>query len=172
MNNQGLLRRPFLFWILCLYLVPKQHEYMNLQDLSNLIESSLKGLQVDPAACRGEKNGQWSVKIKDSTVWLDGFNFQTAPDKWYFQVMSPVFTVPLQQNTEIMTDLLEFAYSMYGCNVCKKGDWYYVLSLREADGLDQGEVDRAIDRVAHYSSDIYAKFTFKYPAAWPPKTNG
>ncbi len=142
---------------------------MNFEEISRLIENSLTGLKVDPVACRGEKKGQWSLKIKDSTVWIDAFNFESKPDVYYFQVMSPLFAVPETQNSEIMTDLLEFAYSMYGCSVCKKANWYYALSLREAEGLDQKEVDLIIDRIGHYSSDIYAKFSFKYASALAPK---
>lgn len=141
---------------------------MNFYELSHLIETSISDLKLDPAACRGEKEGQWSLKIKDSTVWIDAFNFESRPEVYYFQVMSPLFKVPDILNNEIMIDLLEYAYSMYSCSICKKGDWYYVLHLRDAKGLEQSEVDSAIDRVGHYSSDIYSKFSFKYAAAFPP----
>ncbi|MBL7883836.1 MAG: hypothetical protein JNL69_07185, partial [Bacteroidia bacterium] len=58
---------------------------MTLEGIIQLVENSIAALNVDVAACRGEKKGQWSLKIKDSTVWIDAFNFPSNPDKYYFQ---------------------------------------------------------------------------------------
>lgn len=138
---------------------------MSFDELSRLIEKSLSGLKVDPVACRSDKPGKWTVRIKDSEVWIDAFSFDTKPNQFYFQVMSPLFKLGDADKNDIQTDLLEFAYSMYGCSVCKRDSWYFTMVLRESGGLDQSEVDAAIDRVAIYSSDIYAKFKFKYPNA-------
>ena len=143
---------------------------MNLQEISAMIEKSITGLKVDPVVCRGEKPGQWSLKIKDSSVWIDAFSFPTNPDKFYFQVMSPLCAVPDKNKEAFAFDLLEISYKMYGSWMCKKENWIYVLSLREADGLDQSEVDATLDRVGVYSSDYYSKLSFKYEGCWLPKT--
>ncbi|MES2799574.1 MAG: YbjN domain-containing protein [Bacteroidota bacterium] len=131
------------------------------EEYERIIERSLTALGVDLRAAK-EQEGKWTVKIKDSTVWIDLFAFPEKPDVFYFQVMSPIFKAPETQLTEVQNDLLEFAHNMYSCSVTKKADWFYVLVLRDAENLDQAEVDRYIDRVAHYSSDIYSKFKFKY----------
>ena len=138
---------------------------INFEEVCQLVEKSLEGLKVDPAQCREDKPGKWTTVINNSQVWIDVFNFEAKPEVNYFQVSSPLFKIPEIQREEIQTDLLEFAYSMYGCSVCKRGEWYFVLHLREAMGLGQSEVDKNIDRVAHYSNDIYQKFKFKYPQA-------
>lgn len=142
---------------------------MQLQELSQLIENSIAALKMDVAASRGQKAGQWSLKVKDSTVWIDAFNFQTNPDKYYFQVMSPLCAVTDKNKETFFQDLLEINYSLYGCSLCKKENWIYVLVLREAENLDQSEVDAAIDRVGFYSSDYYSKLSFKYKDSWLPK---
>ena len=41
---------------------------MTFEEASNLVETSITGLKLDPATCRGQKKGQWSLKIKDSTI--------------------------------------------------------------------------------------------------------
>jgi hypothetical protein len=128
-------------------------------------------LKIDAATCRGEKPGQWSFKIKDASVWVDAFSFPANPDKFYFQVMSPLCAVPDKNKEAFITDLLEINYKMYGSAMCKKENWIYVLSLREADGLDQSEVDATFDRVGIYSSDYYSKLSFKYEGCWLPKTS-
>lgn len=147
---------------------------MNYTEISALVEASIYELKVDPALCRGDKEGRWNLRIKDSTIWIDVFNFPTNPDKYYFQVMSPLFKATALNQLGIQNDLLEYAHAMYGCGVCKKAEWYFVIALREADGLGQKEVDFAIDKVGYYSSDMYGKFKFKYPDAFdtiPPQMN-
>lgn len=143
---------------------------MNLQEISKLVETSIAALKLDVAASRGAKEGQWSIKMKDAPVWIDAFNFPTSPDKYYLQVMSPLCAMPDKKADEFAWDLLEINYKLYGSWMCKKEGWIYVLSLREAIGLDQSEVDATLDRVGFYSSDYYSKLSFKYEGCWLPKT--
>lgn len=142
---------------------------MQLKEITPLIENSIAGLKLDVATSRGAKEGQWSIKVKDASVWIDVFDFATTPGKFYLQVMSPLCAVPDKKKDEFSWDLLEINYKMYGSWMCKKENWIYVLSLREADGLDQSEIDATLDRVAFYSSDYYSKLSFKYEGCWLPK---
>lgn len=142
---------------------------MNLEEVTTLVESSITGLKVDPVACRGEKPGQWNLTVKGATVWIDVFNFQSNPDRWYFQVMSPLTAVPDRNVEAFYQNVLEINHNLYGSSICKKENWMYVMSLREAVGLDQSEVDATIDRVSHYSSDYYGKLSFKFEGSWNPK---
>jgi hypothetical protein len=142
---------------------------MDLNEASVLVETSIKGLNVDPVACRGQKPGQWSLIYKGSTVWIDVFNFQTNPERWYFQIMSPLVAVPDKNLESFYQNVLEINYSMYGSWICKKEAWMYVMSLREAAGLDQSEVNATLDRVAHYCSDYHGKLSFKFEGSWLPK---
>jgi len=141
---------------------------MNLNEASVLVENSIKGLNIDPVAARKEKPGQWNITVKDAPVWIDVFNFASKPEKYYLQVMSPLFAVPEKSIEAMCIDLLEINFDLYNCAMCKKGNWFYVLSLREADDLNQSEMDTIIDKVAFYSSDYYSKLTFKYKGCWPP----
>ncbi len=142
---------------------------MTLQEIAPLIETSLAGLKVDPALCRGEKPGQWSYKVKDATVWIDVFTSDINQGKWYFQVMSPLCAVPNRKSAEFFQDLLEINHKLYGCSMCKKDGWLYVMVLRETVNIDQSEIDASMDRVSFYSSDYFAKLSFKYEGCWDPK---
>lgn len=142
---------------------------MNLEQTTQIINQSIIGLKLDPQACKGDNPGQWNLTIKDSTVWIDVFNFDSNPDRWYIQVMSPLLAVPDRNVPEIMNDILEINSKLYGCAICKKKNWFYVISLRETDGLDQSELDATIDRVGIYSSDYYSKLGFKYEGSWDKK---
>lgn len=141
---------------------------MNLQEASALVEDSIKGLNIDPVASRKETSGQWNITVNGAPVYIDVFNFQTNPDNYYLQICSPLLKVPVKNNEAFYQDLLEINYDMYSCAICKKGDWFYVLSLRPTKGLDQTEVNWIMDKVAFYSNDYYSKLSFKYKDCWPP----
>jgi hypothetical protein len=142
---------------------------MDFNQTSALVEASIKGLNVDPVLCRGEKPGQWALTYKGATVWIDVFNFAATPDRWYFQVMSPLLALPDKNREDFYMNLLEINHNLFGSWISKKGDWFYVMILREAAGLDLNEVNACLDRVAHYSSDYKGKLTFKFEGSWLPK---
>lgn len=142
---------------------------MNLAEITPLVETSIAGLKVDPVLCCGQKPGQWSYKLKDATVWIDVFTMESNPNKWYIQVMSPLCAIPDRKAPEFYQDLLEINYKMFGAWMCKRDGWLYVLNLRETENIDQSEIDATLDRVAFYSTDYYAKLSFKYEGCWNPK---
>ncbi len=139
---------------------------MSFNEIQKLVEASLMGLKLNPEECKGEKPGQWNLKINNSIVWIDVFNFENNPQIWYFQVMSPLLKYPDKNQQAFAEDILEINAKLYGCWICKKLDWTYFLSLREANGLDQSEVDATLDRLAFYSNDYYGKLGFKYEGSW------
>lgn len=143
---------------------------MTYNEIQELIEKSISGLGIDAATSRGSKQGQWTIKIKDAEIWIDAFDFSSKPGVYYIQVMSPLCAVPDKKTEEFAWDLLEINRNMYNCAMCKKDNWMYVISLREADGMEQAEIDLIIDRVAYYSTDFYNKLSFKYQGCWTPKT--
>lgn len=143
---------------------------MNLIQTSELLENSIKGLNIDPVACRKEKEGQWTVNVKGAPVYIDVFNFATKPDNYYLQIMSPLFKVPESKKEELYRDVLEMNYDMYSCGMCIKNEWLYILTLRPTIGLDLTEINFLLDQVSFYSIDYYSKLTFKYKDVIPPPT--
>lgn len=141
---------------------------MNLQQASQLVEESIKGLNIDPVASRKEKAGQWTITIKGAPVYIDVFNFATKPENYYLQIMSPLFKVPETRKEELYRDILEMNFDMYSCGMCIRNDWFYILTLRPTTGLDLTEVNFLLDQVGFYSNDYYTKLTFKYKDAIPP----
>ncbi len=140
---------------------------LSFEESCRMVEKSLEGLKVEPARCRGDRPGRWTIVISGAEVWIDIITSSQDAHTHYLQVMSPLFKLPEHNQQAIALDLLDFGYSMYGTSVCKRENWFFSLHLREVEGLDQGEVDKAIDRVAYYSNDIYSKFKFKYPNEIP-----
>ncbi|MCC6251749.1 MAG: YbjN domain-containing protein [Bacteroidia bacterium] len=139
---------------------------MTLESLSFLVEQSIVEIGKDPVLSRGDKPGQWTISYKGSTVWIDIFNFPDNPNRYYFQVMSPLLRVPDRNHEEIFRNILEINHNLYGSWISIKDNWMYVLNLRESDNLDQSEIVATLDRVAFYSNDYYGKLSFKYEGSW------
>ena len=143
---------------------------MTLEQTNELIRNSLVGLKLNPEECKGQNPGQWTFILKDSTMWIDVFNFPAAPERWYVQIMSPLLMVPPRNAEALMVDLLELNAKLYSSAICKKDKWFYMISLRETEGMDQKELDALIDRVGIYSSDYFGKLSFKYEGSWDKPT--
>lgn len=88
--------------------------------LTEYIEKSIEEVGSDPYKSRGKKDGQWTFKYKNSTVWVDVFSYPANPEKYYFQVMSPLCKMVDEKKEEFAIDLLEINYSLYGCWICKR----------------------------------------------------
>jgi hypothetical protein len=142
---------------------------MDLLATSYLVENSIRAYNVDPVACRNAgAEGKWTMTISGATIYIEVFNFNSSPDTYYLQICSPLFKMPNKNNEALYLDMLELGFDMYNCGLCKKGDWFYVLSLRPTKGLDQVELDWILNRVSFYSNDYYNKLSFKYKDSWPP----
>lgn len=139
---------------------------MTLEEVTPLIEHSIQELGVDPKSSRTEKPGHWSFKLEQTTIWVDVYNSESNSGKWYFQVMSPLCSIPGKRNSEFLNELLEFNFTMYGSWIAKKDAWCYVTSLRETANLDQSEIDATLDRVIHYCADYRNALRTKFDGSW------
>jgi len=142
---------------------------MNLEETSALVNASPVALNLDPAKCKDEGNGKWTFTINGATVYIDVFNFNSNPAKYYFQVCSPLVKVPEKNHEALYLDMLELNYDTYSCSINKKGDWFYVMCLLPTTDLTQQQVNWMIEKVAFYSNDYYSKLSFKYKGSWPPE---
>jgi hypothetical protein len=143
---------------------------MDLNEIGKMIEASLEGLKIDVAEARGDKPGQWAYKMSDSTIWIDVYDLPAKPGVYYMRVLSPLMAMPDKKVDEFLQDLLEINFKLFNAAMAKKGDWIYLINLRQTQDLNQTEIDSILDQIAFYSSDYYAKLSFKYEGCWLPKT--
>jgi hypothetical protein len=142
---------------------------MNLQEMTPLVESSLTGMNLDPVTCRTETPGHWTYKHGTATVWIDVFSPNANEGKWYFQVMSPLCSLPDTRALEFYKEVMEINYHLYGSWICKKDNWFYVNYLRETTNIDQSEIDATIDRVGYYCEEYKEKLSAKFEGSWSRK---
>ena len=134
---------------------------MNLQTYFDMVDNIIRALGVDPAACKSETPGQWNLKKGSAPVWIDIWQVQNE-ERGYFQVMSPVCQVPVNNQHLFTKELLETNHTLYGVAFTIFKDWAYIKMIREVDGLDQAEAAAMINRVGNYADDYDDKLKAKY----------
>ncbi|MDQ3046250.1 MAG: YbjN domain-containing protein [Bacteroidota bacterium] len=133
----------------------------NLQTYFEMVDQSIRDLGVDPALCRGEKAGQWSLKKGSASVWVDIWHIEQE-NRGYFQVLAPVMQIPPTNQQAFFQELLELNYTLYGVAFVKFNDWIYVKLIRECEGLEQKEVAATMNRVGWYADEYDDKLKLKY----------
>lgn len=127
----------------------------------NMVETCIRDLGVDPALCRGEQAGQWSLKKGSASVWIDVWHIERE-NRAYFQVLAPVMQIPTANLQAFYQELLELNYTFYGVAFVKYNDWIYVKVIRETDGLEQKEAAAMINRVGWYADEYDDKLKARY----------
>lgn len=134
---------------------------MDLTPYFQMVEDCIRDLGVEPATCKGEKEGQWDLKKGSASVWIDVFK-KEKDFYGYFQCMGPVCKVPEKRTLEFYQEVLEINHKLYGVGMTKFKDFIYIKAIRELDGLDKEEVMATIKRVGGYANDYDDHFKKKY----------
>lgn len=133
-----------------------------------MIDSIIRDLGVDPAACRGDQPGQWNLKKGSASVWVDVWQTKDAngnlQDYGYLQIMAPIMEVPVNNQHLFTKELLELNHSLYGVGFTIFKDWAYIKMVRELDGLDKNEAAAMFNRVGNYADDYDDRLKAKYGA--------
>jgi hypothetical protein len=125
---------------------------MNLLPFYDMVENNIKNLGVNPIDCRGEKVGQWNMKRGSASIWIDVWETDKK-DYGYFQCMAPVVKIPTKNTEAFYREILEINHNLYGVGMTKFQSWIYIKTIRELDGLDEGEMMAMLNRVGTYADD-------------------
>lgn len=125
---------------------------MDLQPFYDVVEDGIAELGVNPADCRGDNPGQWNLKKGETTVWVDLWYIEKE-DRPYYQVMSPIFAVPVDEakKNALFAQLLEINDTLFGVAFTVFQDNIYIKVIREADGMDKTESLSLLLRVGNYA---------------------
>jgi hypothetical protein len=122
----------------------------NIQNYYDMIEGIIRNLGIDPASCRGNVAGSWSLQRGSAPVYIDCWLIE-AEGRAYFQVMAPVIQVPTENRETFFFDLLSFNDKLFSCAFALHKDWAWIKMIRECDGLDAQEANAIIQRVGSYA---------------------
>ncbi len=133
-----------------------------MQDLSVyflMVEDIISTLGVDPALCRGQNPGQYSLMLGSARVWIDVWYIESEK-RSYFQAMSPVMRLPIASSEHaFFKELLEINDKLYGVAFTIYNGWAWLKHIRETDALDRSEAEAMINRIGVYADqyDDYLK---------------
>jgi Putative bacterial sensory transduction regulator len=139
-----------------------------MQDLSYynaMVEEIITSLGVDPALCRGQNSGQYSLMLGSARVWIDVWYIESQ-GRSYFQAMSPVMRLPIAASQlAFFQELLEINDKLYGVAFTVYNGWAWLKHIRETDGLDKSEAEAMIHRIGVYADQYDDHLKTKYGEA-------
>lgn len=128
-----------------------QQQGSKISSYSTLIEEIIRSLGIDPASCRGQNLGQWTMVKGSARVYIDIYNANSAD---YICVASPVMEMPSKTLLPFYRKLLELNHDMYAASFSVKDNWVWLRILRELDGLDKNEASAMLNRVGTYADQF------------------
>lgn len=138
-----------------------------MQNFFQVVEDSIRMLGIDPIACRGQKEGQWSLTKGSANVWIDCWYIEREK-RSYYQVMSPVMKIPAARQAELFQELLEINDKLFAVAFTIYDGWVWLKVIREADGMDANEAFALMTRIGNYADDYDDMLKNKYETPGGP----
>lgn len=131
-----------------------------------LVENAIRKTGVDPALCKGEKLGQYTMKQGSASVWIDVL-FIPRENNSYFQVMSPVMSIANVSNKAgLYEELLTVNDLLYNVAFTIYNNFVWLKTIREAKGLDEDEIIAQLRRIGTYADQYDDILRQKYDATY------
>ena len=139
---------------------------MDFKDLVLLVEKAIHDVGVDPAAARGDEEGQWLLMRNDTPIYLDAWTAeQRSPWNYFifeedattFQLTIPFCYAPTLQREAFLEELLTVNLNLlYGKFTYNAKDNVVALIYR-IPGLSfqPADLPRVIDGLMYYSEMAY-----------------
>lgn len=134
---------------------------MSIETYYGIVESCISSLGVDPALCRGEKPGQWSLTKGSAKVWINVWHIERE-GREYIQVMCPLMQDITADKAAFYKELLEINDKLFGVAFTYYDNWVWLKVIRECDGLDQNECMAMINRIGVYADQYDDYLIGKY----------
>lgn len=149
---------------------------MNFETYSELIESTLAFLGLNPAETRGAEPGQWVLFNGDTEIYVDlwpiekdnaWLYFETDEPVFAFQVISPVCYLPESGTEMLFEELLHNNLNMFytSYTINREQNMLAVRFRRPAKGLSREEITEAIESVGFYSESTFRALEDRYAVA-------
>lgn len=137
-----------------------------LENTYLLVENAIRKIGVDPALCKGEKPGQYTMKQGSASVWIDVL-FIPRENSSYFQVMSPVMSIANVSNKAgLYEELLAINDLLYNVAFTTYNNFVWLKTIRETKGLDEDEIIAQLRRIGTYADQYDDILRQKYDATY------
>ena len=139
---------------------------MDFKDLVLLVEKAIHDVGVDPAAARGDEEGQWLLMRNDTPIYLDAWTAeQRSPWNYFifeedattFQLTIPFCYAPTLQREAFLEELLTVNLNLlYGKFTYNAKDNVVALIYRMPGlSFQPSDLPRVIDGLMYYSEMAY-----------------
>ena len=132
----------------------------NINHYYQMVDNIITSLGVDPAKCKGDKEGQWNLQKGSAPVWIDVW--QTPDNYGYFQAMSPICEIPTVNTQAFFQEILEINHKLYGVGMTKYENWIYIKVIRELEGINESEMTASFNRIGFYADEYDDYLKYKY----------
>ena len=132
---------------------PKQAEAPDQLALSlQAVEGILAAIGVEPAAARMpvERGYGWNFQRGSALIEV----YLTPEEQGYLQVVSPIMHLPAANLLALYRRLLELNLQLTNAALGLHEDVVYLYHERLLAGLDTGEADAIIRRLARYADEL------------------
>jgi len=127
-----------------------------------MVEKVIRDFGIDPNSCKGEKAGQWNLSKGSASVWIDVWESEDDNFIGFLQIMAPVVQIPENNREAFYREILDINHTLYGVGMTAYGDWIYMKTVRELDGLDDDEAAAMFNRIGNYADDYDDMLIEKY----------
>lgn len=125
----------------------------NLKKHFETVDAGIEMLKVDPKDAKGQKEGQWDFDRGSAKVAVGVTSTDRFPNG-YFYVSSIVMeteNVPADKKADLYLKLLEMNATLVNMRLAFNKDVVFLISNRDANGLDPEEVAITINELSYYA---------------------
>lgn len=147
---------------------------MNFQTYSELIESALATLGLNPVETRCADEGQWMIFNGETEIYIDLWEnendnpwlyFESTDPLFMFQIIAPICLMPDDKSEvfyeEILHNNLNMLYGSYTIN--KEQNMLAVKYRRPMTNLSKEEIIDLIECIGYYAESTFEILKERYP---------
>jgi hypothetical protein len=147
---------------------------MNFQTYSELIETALATLGLNPVETRCADEGQWMIFNGETEIYIDLWEnekdnpwlyFESNEPLFMFQIIAPICLMPEDKSEvfyeEILHNNLNMLYGSYTIN--KEQNMLAVKYRRPVTNISQEEIIDLIECIGYYAESTFDILKERYP---------
>jgi hypothetical protein len=140
---------------------PTSHPNDPLAGYAAMIHQILAALRIDADGARLEVEGGYGWNFRYGSAIIEVYIHQNNEGA-YFQVLSPIVTLPQASLLPLYRHLLELNLQLTNAALGVFSDTVYVFSERPLQGLDQVEAETTIQQVVNYADTLDDKLVSEF----------
>jgi len=125
----------------------------NLSKYFEIVEKGIDMLSIGPEAARGEKDGQWDFDRGSAKIAVGVTSTERFPNGYFYvsSIIMDAAQVAADRKETLYQSLLEMNATLVNMRFAFNKDVIFLISNRDANGLDPEEVAITINELSYYA---------------------